>query len=59
MTEIDVKTLALLPAAGWFSADVLFLKVKNPEYRLQRLVDAGKVEWRVVGDISSEIKYQG
>lgn len=49
MTDADRKALERLPD-GWFKRDDVSYIVRCPEYRLQRLVDRGKVERKIEGN---------
>lgn len=52
LTEADEKTLQRLPDDRWFGLYDVHYGIKNPYYRCERLVERGKLESRVVGDMS-------
>ena len=50
MTKADTEALARLPD-GWFALEAVSWQVRRPRFRCDRLVAAGALEWRVVGEV--------
>lgn len=52
MTDVDEKTLTLLPTGCWFDIDMVPYRVRCPRFRLDRLTELGLLESKVEGELS-------
>lgn len=50
MTSVDKEMLAEMPSGKWFNILDLPYVIRNPAFRCKRLVKAGVLESRVVGE---------
>lgn len=48
LTETDLRNLKNCPTERWFKSIDVWPIVKRPEYALGRLIDAGKLQTRVI-----------